>query len=377
LRDLRGDFPALASGIAFFDGPGGTQTPRAVGDAIASALTGPLSNRGAQTLGAQNAERIVLECRAACGRFLGADPAGIVFGRSATQLTYDLSRALAAMWAPGDVVAVTRLDHDANVRPWVQAAARVGADVHWVDLVPETGELAELRLPARTRLVAVTGASNLIGTRPPLASIIDEAHAAGALVWVDGVHRSAHSAVDVAALDADFYVCSPYKLLGPHHGVLAGKVEVLEGLHIDKLLPATDVAPERFELGTLPYELLAGTTAALGYLSELGMPAVAVHEDRLRARIEEGVTAIGGITTWSRARDRTPTLLLTFDDGRSCNDVSAHLASHDIAAPSGSFYAVEPSRRLGLGDAGGLRVGLAPYNDDEDVDRLLAALASA
>lgn len=373
--DIRSDFPALASGTAFFDGPGGTQTPRVVGDAIAAALTGPLSNRGSQTVGARNAERFVAECRTACARFLGARPEGIVFGRSATQLTYDLSRALAATWSAGDEVVVTRLDHDANVRPWVQAAERVGAVVRWADLDPETGELGEVPLSSRTRLVAVTGASNLIGTRPPVASIAEAAHGVGALVWVDGVHRTAHGVVDVAAVGADLFVCSPYKYLGPHHGVLAGDVAVLEALRIDKLLPATDVVPERFELGTLPYEILAGTTAAIGYLESLGMDAIEAHEDRLRARIEDGLRAVGGITVWSRARDRTPTLLLTFDDGRSCSDVSAHLASRDIAAPSGSFYAIEPSRRLGLGDAGGLRVGLAPYNDDEDVDRLLAALA--
>jgi cysteine desulfurase family protein (TIGR01976 family) len=372
---IRADFPSLASGVAFFDGPGGTQAPRAVGDAIAAAITGPLSNRGQQTIGARNGERFVVECRAACGRFLGVPPSGIVFGRSATQLTNDLSRAISATWSPGDVVAVTRLDHDANVRPWVQAAARVGAVVHWIDFDPDTSELGALELPARTRLVAVTGASNLLGSKPPLASIAAEARAAGALVWVDGVHRTAHADVDVAALGVDVYVCSPYKFLGPHHGVLAADPDVLESLRIDKLLPATDVAPERFELGTLPYEILAGTTAAIEYLTAIGMGAIEVHEDRLRARIEDGIAAIGGITVWSRAKDRTPTLLLTFDDGRDPQDVSAQLAAADIAAPSGSFYALEPSRRLGLGDAGGLRVGLAPYNDDEDVDRLLAALA--
>jgi cysteine desulfurase family protein (TIGR01976 family) len=371
---IRADFPSLASGVAFFDGPGGTQTPRAVGDAIAAAITGPLANRGQQTVGARNAERFVVEARAACGRFLRVPPEGVVFGRSATQLTYDLSRAISATWSAGDVVAVTRLDHDANVRPWVQAAARVGVDVHWIDFDPETSELGPLQLPPRTRLVAVTGASNLLGTKPPLASIAAEARAAGALVWVDGVHRTAHTVVDVAAA-IDFYTCSPYKFLGPHHGVLAARPEALEPLRVDKLLPATDVSPERFELGTLPYELLAGTTAAIDHLTAIGMGAIEVHEDRLRARIEEGVAAIGGITVWSRARDRTPTLLLTFDDGRDPQAVSAHLASLDIAAPSGSFYAIEPSRRLGLGDAGGLRVGLAPYNDDEDVDRLLAALS--
>jgi cysteine desulfurase family protein (TIGR01976 family) len=369
---IRADFPSLASGVAFFDGPGGTQAPRVVGDAIAGAITGPLSNRGQQTVGARNGERFVVDARDACARFLGTTPDGIVFGRSATQLTYDLSRAISATWAPGDEVVVTRLDHDANVRPWVQAAERVGATVRWTDFDPATSELGEVPLTDRTRLVAVTGASNLLGTMPPLAAIANAAHAAGALVWVDGVHRTAHVPVD---LDVDFYVSSPYKYLGPHHGVLAAKPEVLGSLRVDKLLPATDVSPERFELGTLPYEILAGTAAAIEYLGAIGMSAIEAHEDRLRRRIEDGLAAIGGITVWSRAEHRTPTLLLTFDDGRDPQAASAQLAAADIAAPSGSFYALEPSRRLGLGDAGGLRVGLAPYNDDEDVDRLLTALA--
>jgi selenocysteine lyase/cysteine desulfurase len=209
VAQIRRDFPALTSGVAFFDGPGGTQSPRVVGDAISAAITGPLSNRGQQTVGARNAERLVVECRAACGRFLRQRPEGIVFGRSAWELTYDLSRAISATWSPGDVVAVTRLDHDANVRPWVQAAERAGATVHWIDFDPVTSELGPLELPPRTRLVAVTGASNLIGTKPPLASIASEARAAGALVWVDGVHRTPHHVVDVAALGVDFYTCSP------------------------------------------------------------------------------------------------------------------------------------------------------------------------
>ncbi|MEU1473653.1 cysteine desulfurase-like protein [Streptomyces sp. NPDC005760] len=385
---LRSHFPALAAGTAHFDGPGGTQTPESVIRAIADALAQPLSNRGWITLGERNAERIVTEARRAMADLLGADPAGIVFGRSATQLTYDVSRTLAKTWSPGDEVVVTRLDHDANIRPWVQS----GATVRWAEFDPETGELTvdaiRAVLSERTRLVAVTAASNLIGTRPDLPAIAAAAHEVGALVYVDGVHHTAHSLVDVERLGADFYTCSPYKFLGPHHGVLAARPELLETLRPDKLLPSTDAVPERFELGTLPYEFLAGTTAAVDFLADrldpaatgtrrerltAGYAALEAHEHLLRAQIDKGLATLDGVTVHSRAADRTPTVLLTFEH-HSTADAYGFLAERGVQAPAGSFYAVEASRRLGLGDTGGLRVGLAPYNDAQDVDRLLTGL---
>ncbi|EFH28388.1 cysteine desulfurase-like protein, partial [Streptomyces sviceus] len=306
---LRSHFPALAAGTAHFDGPGGTQTPEPVIRAIADALAQPLSNRGRITLGERNAERIVTGARRAMADLLAADPAGIVFGRSATQLTYDVSRTLAKTWAPGDEVVVTRLDHDANIRPWVQS----GATVRWAEFDPGTGELTadaiRAVLSGRTRLVAVTAASNLIGTRPDVPAIARAAHEVGALVYVDGVHHTAHSLVDLEKLGADFFVCSPYKFLGPHHGVLAARPELLETLRPDKLLPSTDAVPERFELGTLPYEFLAGTAAAVDFLAErldpdatgsrperlaAGFAALEAHEHVLRARIDEGLAALDG-----------------------------------------------------------------------------------
>ncbi|MFB7494344.1 cysteine desulfurase-like protein [Streptomyces sp. NPDC056161] len=389
---LRAEFPALDAGIAHFDGPGGTQTPQAVIRAIGDALAQPLSNRGRQTPGERNADALVTGARQAMADLLGAQPSGIVFGRSATQLTYDFSRTLAATWAPGDEVVVTRLDHDANIRPWVQAAARAGATVRWADFDPATGELTvdDIRavLSERTRLVAVTAASNLIGTRPAITGISRLAHDAGALTYVDGVHHCAHTLVDLARLGADFFVCSAYKFLGPHHGVLAARPELLESLRPDKLEPATDVVPERFELGTLPYEFLAGTRAAVDFLAGLdpratgsrrerlaaAYEALEGHERTLRARIDKGLSQLDGVTVHSRAADRTPTLLLTFE-GRGTTDAYHFLAQRDVHAPAGSFYAVEASRRLGLGDSGGLRIGLAPYNDTEDVDRLLTGLS--
>jgi cysteine desulfurase family protein (TIGR01976 family) len=392
---LRSHFPSLRSGIAHFDGPGGTQTPREVGEAMAATLTGPLSNLGGAAVASERAaEAAIAAFRSAYADLLGVPPTGVVHGRSATQITYDLSRALAKTWQAGDEVVVSRLDHDCNVRPWVQAAEAHGLTVRWIDFDPATSEVVwesvEEAITPRTRLVAVTGASNLLGTKPPVRRIADAAHAVGALVWVDGVHYAAHELVDLEALGADFFVCSPYKFLGPHCGVLGASLELLETLHPDKLLPSTEVVPERFELGTLPYEALAGAAAAVDFLAGIagsadgdrrerlraGLHAVDEHEQRLRRRIEDGLAALGDrVVLHSRAADRTPTLLLTMP-GRKTGDAYAFLAARDVLAPAGSFYAYEPFRRLGLDDENGLRLGLAPYVDDDDVDRVLDGIGA-
>ncbi|MFE9057854.1 cysteine desulfurase-like protein [Streptomyces mutabilis] len=390
---IRARIPALKSGTARFDAPGGTQTPQPVIDAVAEALANPLANRGRTTEGERNADDIVAQARSALADLLGADPRGIVFGRSATQLAYDLSRTLARTWGPGDEVVVTRLDHDSNIRPWVQAAEAAGASVRWADFDPATGGLLpehiEAVLSPRTRLVAVTAASNLIGTVPDMPSVARLVHGAGALLHVDAVHYASHAVVDLAALGADTLVCSPYKFLGPHLGVLAARPEFLETLRPDKLLPSSDAVPERFELGTLPYELLAGARAAVDFLAALepdargsrrdrlvaSFAALEEHEEALRGRIERGLADLGGITVYSRAARRTPTLLFTVEGLRPA-EVYRQLAERGIDAPAGSFYALEASRRLGLGDEGAVRVGLAPYTDADDVDRLLTALGT-
>ncbi|CAL9272534.1 putative protein [Streptomyces sp. SudanB5_2050] len=390
---IRAQIPALKSGSARFDAPGGTQTPQPVIDAVAEALARPLANRGRTTEGERNADGIVTDARGALADLLGVDPRGVVFGRSATQLAYDLSRTLARTWQPGDEVVVTRLDHDSNIRPWVQAAEAAGATVRWADFDPATGELLpehiEAVLSPRTRLVAVTAASNLIGTVPDVAAVARLAHGVGALLHVDAVHYASHAVVDLAALGADTLVCSPYKFLGPHLGVLAARPEFLETLRPDKLLPSSDAVPERFELGTLPYELLAGARAAVDFLAGLepqargsrrdrlaaSFAALEAHEEALRERIERGLADLGGITVYSRAARRTPTLLFTVA-GLSPAEVYGRLAERGVDAPAGSFYALEASRRLGLGDEGAVRVGLAPYTDANDVDRLLTALGT-
>jgi cysteine desulfurase family protein (TIGR01976 family) len=371
---VRASFPALKEGVAHFDGPGGSQVPDVVGDAVASVLTSSIANRGRGSRAARRADDVVAAFRAAMADLLGAVPGGIVYGRSMTQLTYDFSRALAKTWKSGDEVVVTRLDHDANIRPWVQAAEAVGATIRWVSFDPATGELpaaavAEV-LSARTRLVAVTGASNLIGTRPPVAEIAPLVHEAGALFYVDGVHLTPHAPVDIAALGADFYTCSPYKFLGPHCGVLAARPELLEEIHPDKLLPASDAAPERFELGTLPYEMLAGTTAAVDYLASLAPDPVGSRRERLVAAL----AAMDGVVLHGHAPIRTPTLLFSLT-ATAPDAVAAHLAERGVNAPAGSFYALEAARVLGIGAAGAVRAGIAPYTDDDDADRLVAGVA--
>ena len=390
---IRARMPALASGVAFFDGPGGTQLPDVVADAMRTAMTEPLSNRGTMTQSERNAESIVLGSRLAAADLLGCDPAGVVFSRSMTEATFMVARTLANDWGPGDRVVVTDLDHDANVRPWVTYAEKAGAEVAWARLDPTTGELPTShivdQIDDNTRLVAVTGASNVVGTRPDLPAIAEAAHAVNALFFVDGVHLTAHAPIDVEQIGADFYACSAYKFLGPHLGIVAASRALWESLHPDKLAPSTEQVPERFELGTLPYELLAGLAAAVDVLADLvpggetsmtrrdrlvrSMTALAQHEDRLHARLRSALEDLPGITMYAHARRRTPTEFFTFD-GWDSAEVAHRLADKQINAPAGSFYAYEPCRSLGLGSGGAIRAGLAPYTDESDVDRLIAAL---
>lgn len=388
---IRDEFPALREGAAHFDAPGGSLIPRAVAEAVRATLESAVCQRGSITVAERRTDDIVLRARLAVADLLGADPGGVVFGRSMTQLTFDFSRTLAASWNPGDEIVVSRLDHDANISPWIYAAKRAGVEVRWAEFDPATSEITvedvDDRLTDRTRLVAITAASNLIGTRPPIKDIAEKVHERGALLYVDGVHYTPHAFLDVLDVGADFYTCSPYKFCGPHCGVLVASPALLETLAPDKLRPSTNTVPERFELGTLPYELLAGTTAAVDFLAGLGdstlpsrrarlrdsMTVIEEHEDGLRRLLEDGLAEHPRITAYSCARVRTPTLLFTVD-GMEPWEVSAGLGRSNINAPAGSFYALEASRRLGLGDAGGVRLGLAPYSCRDDVERLLDAL---
>ena len=272
LARIRSQFPALDRGVAHFDGPGGSQVPTRVAEAVARTMTAGLANRGTVTDAERRAEDVVVGARTAVADLLGADPRGVVFGRSMTQLTFDLARTISRGWRPGDEVVVTRLDHDANIRPWVLAAEAAGATVRWLDFDPETAELDDLDpscrpAPAWSRSPA---ASNLLGTRPDVPAIArggPRGRRAGRS-WTPCTW-SPHAPVDVAALGADFLACSPYKFFGPHLGVLVAAPRLLENLRPDKLLPSSDAVPERFELGTLPYELLAGVTAAVDFIADL------------------------------------------------------------------------------------------------------------
>ena len=390
---VRSHFPSLESGVAHFDGPGGTQTPLSVGQAICKTMTGPLANQGTLTQAERNAEAAVDNARSAMGDLLGSSPEGIFFGRSMTQITFDIARTLAQNWGPGDEIVASRLDHDANVRPWVRYAEQSGATLRWIEFDPATGHLdisdVESVINERTKLVAITAASNLIGTRPDIPAISKAVHAVGGLLYVDGVHNTPHAVVDFAAMGADFYGCSPYKFFGPHIGVMTASPALLETLHPDKLLPSTEKVPERFELGTLPYELLAGITAAVDFIADMvpgtgsrrerivaSQTAADEHEHALNHRLREGLQAMANVTLYSNARQKTPTELFSLA-GINSERIYEFLAERKINAPADSFYAIECSRHLGLGDDGAIRAGLAPYNNVDEIDRLLEGLADA
>jgi cysteine desulfurase family protein (TIGR01976 family) len=390
---IRASIPALADGVAYFDGPGGTQTPEVVAAAIAAALTSPLSNRARVTGAEINADDITLAARQAGADLVNGDPRGIAFGRSMTDITFDIARTLAQSWGPGDEVVVSRLDHDGNVRPWVTYAQRSGATLRWIDFDKATGVLAVADvtklLNENTRLVAITGASNLLGTRPDLVAIGKAVHQTQALFYVDGVHLTAHAPVDMQAIGADFYVCSPYKFLGPHIGMLAASPALLETLHPDKLRPSTETVPERLELGTLPYELLAGITAAVDVLADLvpgdeatmsrrdrvvrSMAALEAYEDELHVYLRAGLESVPGIRLYCHAPHRTPTELFSID-GVDSEQIYLTLSGLGVNAPASSFYAIEAADWIGLGEPGAVRVGLAPYTNHDDVDRLIAGL---
>lgn len=388
---IRKDFPSLNSGIAFFDGPGGSQVPHQVGEAISAAITHPISNRNTITESEKNAEEIVVEFRTAVADLMNVDASGVVYGRSWTQITYDFSRALSKTWQAGDEIIVTNLDHDSNVRPWVQAAEAAGVQVKWARINPETGELPTAAitdlLSEKTRLVAVTGAANTLGTRPDIRAISSEVHRTKALLYIDGVHLTPHSPIDVQAMGADFYGFSFYKLMGPHCAAIAAKPELLQSLNNDKLLPSTNQVPERFEFGTLPYEIMAGCTATVNYIANMvssnegsrrakiisSMSALEEYEESLFREMESAVSSLPGIKTYGHASHRTPTIYFSLN-GIASTEVYKFLATKKVNAPAGNFYALEASRAIGLGDGGAVRAGLAPYSTAHDVSRLVEGL---
>jgi cysteine desulfurase family protein (TIGR01976 family) len=376
----RDRFPGLADGWARLDGPAGTQMVDGAIEAMAAWMrSGDGANHGGAFKAAERTDALVEGARASAARLLGASAEAIVFGPSMTALTMRLSGAIGRTLRPGDEIVCTRLDHDANVAPWLIAAERAGAQVRFAEPEPETLELPASAIEAvlcdRTQWVAVTAASNAVGTIPDLPGIVAAAHGAGARVWIDAVHAAPHRQIDVAALDADALVCSAYKWFGPHIGVLWARPEILADLQPDKLRPSPDEVPDRWELGTLPFESLAGVRAAADFVCALDREAVRAHEERLLARMVEGLGSIAGVRLHGAARDRTSTVMFSVE-GRAPREVAAELARAEVAVWDGNNYALELSRWLGLEPEGAVRAGAVVYNEPEDVYRLLEAVAS-
>jgi cysteine desulfurase family protein (TIGR01976 family) len=378
LSALRGRFPGLRDGWARLDGPAGTQMVDASIDAMTEFMrSGDNANHGGVFRAAEATDELTLAARDAVGRFLGGTPEGVAFGPSMSAMTMRFAAAVGRTLGPGDEVVCTRLDHDANVAPWLIAAERAGATVRFADPEPETLELPATAIEAvlgeRTRWVAVTAASNAVGTVPDLPGIVAAAHTAGARVYVDAVHAAPHRPLEVEALGADALSCSAYKWFGPHIGILWGRPELLAELRPDKLRPSPDEVPDRWELGTLPFEGLAGVRAAAEFMLSLDRDALRAHEDALLAQMLDGLRQIDGVTVHGAARDRAPTVMFTVA-GRTSLEVARALAADEVAVWHGNYYAVEFARHLGLERDGAVRAGAVAYTDKEDVRRLLDAV---
>jgi len=390
---VRAAYPALNDGYAYLDGAAGTQVPTAVIEAIAETYRSGIGNAGGAFPASGRADAVVAEGRRAIADLTGAEPDGVILGPNMTTLTYRLADTLSRQWGPGNEVVVSRLDHDANIRPWVQAAGRSDAMVRWAEVDVSTTELpvtqyADL-LSEHTRLVAVTAASNIVGTRPDLAAIAAAAHEVGALCYVDGVHATPHVPVDVAAFGADFYATSAYKWSGPHIGAVVADPALLETLHPDKLAPAPAGVPGRFERGTAAFADLAGVIAAVDHLAGLdpaaagsrreqvlaSMAAVEQYEGQLFAQLLDGLASMRHVTLYGKAARRAPTAFFTVA-GYAPHHVADRLAARKVNVWHGDNYAWELTGAFGLREAGGgVRAGLVHYNDEAEVDRLLSAVA--
>jgi cysteine desulfurase family protein (TIGR01976 family) len=413
LSSLRAQFPALqetdeqGQPYVYFDGPAGTQVPQRVVEAIAHYLTWANANKGGQFITSRRSDELIDQARLAVADFLNAaSPAEIVFGVNMTTLTYSLSRAIARTMQPGDEIVVTRLDHDANISPWL-ALAEQGVKIKWADFDVEDcrldmAHLASL-LTQRTKLVAVGYASNAVGTINPIEKIATLAHQVGALLWVDAVHYAPHGPIDMQTLGCDFLVCSAYKFFGPHVGVLWGRGELLEAIQPYQIRPANPNSPYKFETGTLHYEGLNGVTAAIDYLAEVGrtygqtfaadlpqyegrrkelkqaLQCIAAFERPLLGYLIEGLQAMPGITIHGITQpqhfaERCPTVAFT-RSGFSPRQIAAYLGQRGIFVWDGHYMAVSVTERLGVEQSGGMvRVGLVHYNTRAEVDRLLTVL---
>jgi cysteine desulfurase family protein (TIGR01976 family) len=398
--EIRADFPALervhhGHRVAYFDGPGGTQVPSAVVEAMGDYLFNHNANTHWVFPTSAETDRALSDARQAMAEFLNASPAEIGFGLNMTTLTFHVARALGRRLGAGDAIIVTELDHHANIDPWRALERERGVTIIQVRMVPETGELdwndlVRCLTDHRVKLLAIGAASNALGTINDVARAVAMAHEANALSFVDAVHYAPHQLVDVQEWGCDFLACSAYKFYGPHVGVLYGKREKLEELDVPKLQPAPETVPEKLETGTQNHEGIVGTAAAVDYFASLARPAAGAstssRRERLRAVIEvlhergkaflqrlwDELSEIEGVTLHGPppSAPRTPTLAFTLA-GRPAEAVSRLLAARGIFASHGNFYAMTVVERLGVGDEGLVRLGCACYTTDEEVARVI------
>lgn len=391
---VRGLLPALADGYVHVDGPGGALLPEDVARAVGHALRMPVAERGGVFAASARAEGLVSGARSALADLVGGVPGGVVLGASMTAVTYTLARAIAKSWRPGDEIVVSRLDHDANIRPWIQLAGERGVIVRWAEVDIETGELPAWQydqlLTARTRLVALTAASSAIGTCPEVAEIARRAHAVGAMVYVDAAHAAAHMVLDRTALGADFLALSASKWGGPHVGAVVADPQLLAHLHPDRLLPSSDRVPDRFEAGAAPVELYAGVAAAVEHLAGLGGETAGSRRDRLRASmalvaryegelfgwLDQALRAMRHVQVLGRPERTTPTLAFRIE-GMRPRQVAAELNRRGICVWDGDAYARELFDAFGVTESGGaVRLGLMHYNTPEEVGLVIDEIAA-
>lgn len=409
---VRAHFPALSQMVngvtpAYLDNPGGTQVPEGVLTAMRRYLIEANSNRHGMFHTSELTDATVETAREAMADLLNASPGEIVFGANMTTLTFSISRAIGRTLQAGDEIVLTRMDHDGNISPWLLLARDYDLTVRWADFDPETGEMDlasfENALSERTKVAAFVYASNALGTINNAAKLVEMAHSAGALAYVDAVQYAPHGPIDVAALDCDFLVCSAYKFFGPHAGIAYGRRELLDSLPAYKVRPAPNEAPDRWETGTANHEGLAGVTAAVEYLAWIGetfgaaddpqaaayssrratlkraIHAIQGYEHTLTRRLLEGLNGIEGVTVRgiddpARAADRVPTVIFNIA-GQHPEAVARKLGEQGIYVWDGNYYALAVMERLGLEESGGMvRVGAVHYNTIEEIDRFLSAV---
>lgn len=383
LDKVRARFPALAQapGVVHADAPGGTQVVDRALAAMHDYLVGSNANQDGVFAASQRTDELCEEVRRAVGAFVGGPADGVVFGPNMTTLTWHFAHAFAARLRAANEIVCTRLDHDANVAPWLQVAERRGAAVRWVKLDADSGTLdlasLERAVTNRTSLIAFPRASNALGTVVDPQPFVAAAQAVGAVTFMDAVHAAPHVALDRAGNGVDVLVCSPYKFFGPHAGVLSADPELLASLAPDKVRAAPDTGPQRWQTGTASFEAIAGTGAAVGYLHDTGMDPIREHERELSRRFLDGLGDLPHVRLHGPpgAESRTPTFAVTVAR-HTPQQVALALAARDIRVWDGHYYALEPMRALGLLDRGGaVRIGFVHYHGADDVDRVLEALA--